>query len=283
MYKEWLEAQRLKLIRWLAFAASLCIVCATAALELERNELVFGRLPVGGSRSRVVMICNRASKTVTITKISTTCGCAIGSVGQSVLGPGASTELLVTVKPSRDGREAGSLFLYTDDPAAPQATVTMSVEGFKPLQVNPPYVQFGNVPLGQEQQKSLEVTLAEGQPFHITGVHCSSGLFAAAVRSQMAAEGRTRTLVGVTLKGTAPAGMFRESLTLDVAGDPPQACVVALYGYVQGDLTVTPSSLLFLSVTPGTRPTRTLQVPSRAGQKKEKDVQCAIAAEGRSW
>jgi len=46
MYKEWLEAQRLKLIRWLAFAASLCIVSATAALELERNELAFGRLPV---------------------------------------------------------------------------------------------------------------------------------------------------------------------------------------------------------------------------------------------
>lgn len=82
--------------------------------------------------------------------------------------------------------------------------------------------QFGNVPLGQEQQKSLEVTLAEGQPLHITGVHCSSGLFAAAVRSQMAAEGRTRALVDVILKGTAPAGRFRESLTLDVAGDPPQ-------------------------------------------------------------
>jgi hypothetical protein len=231
-----------------------------------------------------VQVCNRASKTVTITKISTTCGCATGSVGQTVLGPGASTELLVTVKPARDGRQTGSLFLYTDDPAASQVTLTVSVEGFKPLQVTPPYVQFGNVPLGQEQRKSLEVTLAEGRPLRITGVHYNADLFAVAARSPPAASGRRQAVIDLTLKGTAPAGMFRESLTLDVAGDPPQACVVALYGYVQGDLTVTPSSLLFLSVTPGTRPARTLQVTSRTSRPFDiLSLECNLAPFSTRW
>ncbi len=128
------------------------------------------------------------------------------------------------------------------------------------------------MPLGQEQRKSFEVMLAEGRLVGITELHCNEGLFTAVVRSQAAAEGRTKAVIDVTLSDTARAGMFRESLTLDVAGDPPQACVVALYGYVLGDLTVTPSSLLFLSVTLGTRPTRALQVTSRAGRQARKSI-----------
>jgi hypothetical protein len=247
----------------------MCLTPSASALDLETTELAFGRLPVGGSRCRAVSVSNRTPRTVTITRISTTCGCATGSVGHAVLAPGDSTELLVTAKPTREGRDAGSLFLYTDDRTMPQVVLSVSVEGFKPLQVEPAFVQFGDVPLGQEQRKSFQVALADGRPVRITGLHCNTGLFAAAVRSQSAAEGRAQAWVDVTLKCTAPAGMFRESLTLDVAGDPPQACVVALYGHVRSDLAVTPASLLFLSVTPGSRPSRTVQLSSRAGRPLE--------------
>ncbi len=142
---------------------------------VEPDELDFGVVEVGIQATGEVQVSNNGTGDLQIQSIvfSNTDLFALvnGSDFDVLLAPDESTELIVGFTPQWNGEVTGTMVVATDDPIAPEVTVTLQGIGVAgELYVEPASYDFGPTPIGCE--RTLDVSLANvGAPtLTITGV-----------------------------------------------------------------------------------------------------------------
>jgi hypothetical protein len=129
-------------IRLAAVVATLCLVAAAGAqapppgappprLAVEPASFDFGKALPGKALTREFILRNLGGAELTVLGVSTTCGCTVAQGYASVVKPGESTSMQVTLRtPAVAGRVSKSVLVRTNDPATPtteiriEATVT---------------------------------------------------------------------------------------------------------------------------------------------------------------
>lgn len=105
-------------------------------VELSATEYDFGTIPNTKPVSEVFEVHNVGRGQLEIAGVSTSCGCTTAEVGQRKLAPGEATELVVTFDPQAHDGATGQfmriVYVRTDDPDVPEATLTIHVQVIEP-------------------------------------------------------------------------------------------------------------------------------------------------------
>lgn len=100
-------------------------------VELSAAEYDFGTIPNTKPVSKVFEVRNVGRGKLEIAGVSTSCGCTTAEVNKRQLAPGETAELQVTYDPQAHGGATGQfmrvVYVRTDDPDVPEATLTIRV------------------------------------------------------------------------------------------------------------------------------------------------------------
>lgn len=117
----------------LGLLLALVVGCARqpGQVELSATEHDFGTIPNTKRVSEVFEVRNAGRGQLEITGVSTSCGCTTAEVDQHKLSSGETAKLTVTYDPQAHGGATGQfmrvVYVRTDDPDVPEATVTIRV------------------------------------------------------------------------------------------------------------------------------------------------------------
>jgi hypothetical protein len=236
------------------------------ALQLTASpvSLSFGSIATGTSTTQSVTVTNTGNSSVTISQISES-GTGFSAAGFTVpltLAAGQSMTFSVTFDPATTGSLSGSVTITSTASNSP-ATIALSGTGVQAqISVIPASVSFGNVTVGVTDTQSITIQNAGTANLSVTqAVVAGTGftLSGLAVPLSVVPGGSSTSTVAFT---PGSASSFTGSLTL-VSNTTNSPLVVALAGTGISpilQLTVTPASLSFGSITTGTSTTQSVTV-----------------------
>ena len=236
----------------------------TYLLSASTSSLSFGNALVGSSAAQTIALTNSGTGSVTISQAAVSgAGFSVsGCSGAVTLAAGQSLTLTVGFAPATTGSAAGSISVVSSATNSP-ATIALSGTGVQAqISVVPTSVSFGNVAVGVSNTQSLTIRNAGTANLSVTqAVLAGTGftLSGLTVPLSVAPGGSSVFTIGFT---PASASSFTGSLTL-VNNTPNSPLVVALAGAGIApvlQLTVTPASLSFGSITTGTSTTQSVTV-----------------------
>jgi hypothetical protein len=109
---------------------------APGQIELSATEFDFGAVPNTGSVSHTFQVRNTGDGPLQISGVSTSCGCTTAEVASHKLASGQATDLTVTYDPLAHDGATGEfmrvVYVRSDDPNTPEATLTIRVTVVKP-------------------------------------------------------------------------------------------------------------------------------------------------------
>jgi hypothetical protein len=237
-----------------------------SALQLTASpvSLSFGSVATGTSTTQNVTVTNTGNSSVTVSQISES-GAGFSVAGFTVpltLAAGKSTTFSATFAPATAASLSGSVTITSTATNSP-ATIALSGTGVQAqISVVPTSVSFGNVTVGVSNTQSITIRNAGTANLSVTqAVLAGTGftLSGLTVPLSVAPGGSSVFTIGFT---PASASSFTGSLTL-VNNTPNSPLVVALTGAGISpvlQLTVTPASLSFGSITTGTSTTQSVTV-----------------------
>jgi uncharacterized protein DUF1573 len=261
-------------MRSLAHVLAFCLFIGTAlaqkpALELSEPGWDFGRRIQGAVDARVITVKNTSTRTIKA-KVTKTCGCMEVREKKLEIAPGASAELHLGLDTKRgEGAIKKFVLLETDDPN--QRLYSLPMTGFIETVWN---LDRKDINLDNFQRKdgvitSFEINIRKGHDTKITGMKSHTGSFAMTTVPLETKDGSRRYRVDLSLAGKIETGYF-EDVILVMADDKdiPQR-MIRIAGKVMTSTTVTPNSLAFGLLKPGTPKTLTLKVTSTHGNQMQ--------------
>jgi len=100
-------------------------------LTVEPSEFDFGDISAAAPVSATLQVRNQGNRALTISDISTSCGCTTAAVTQSTVAAGQTTDLQVTFDPQAHPGLYGPLlrivYLQSNDPDHPEVEVPITV------------------------------------------------------------------------------------------------------------------------------------------------------------
>lgn len=113
-------------------ALAACSGGGEAQIELETTHLDLGDVPNGEIATRDVVVRNTGDGILVVGGLSTSCGCTTATLEPMQIAPGESGVLHIEFDSGAHGEEltgplVRQVFLNSNDPAQPEATVELSV------------------------------------------------------------------------------------------------------------------------------------------------------------
>ena len=134
--------RRLSFVLFLALLGLLALAACSGGepqIDLETTRLELGDVPNGQVVGRDVTVQNAGSQTLVVQEISTSCGCTSATLEPMQLAPGESGVLHIEFDSGAHGEElrgplVRQVFLNSNDPAQPEATVELAANVVAPQQ-----------------------------------------------------------------------------------------------------------------------------------------------------
>lgn len=120
---------------------------------------------------------NTGNDDLTITRVSTSCGCTAAKLDKRTFAPGEGELISVTYTPRGNGRATKYVTILSNDPVEPRKRLSVSAEYIAPVMLQPQNVQLGLVRSGEthtgritilSKDENLSVVSAEAQYDFVT-------------------------------------------------------------------------------------------------------------------
>ena len=222
---------------------------------LERNSVITG----------VLTIENRGWRTLKLTKVRSTCGCAIPRVHGLSIPPGESRNLEYTFSAAgRRGKTTANIYIASNDTRTPLAKV--GLRAFVPADYywDPQTVRFGDT-LWHER-KSVGFRLFPAVPSGAVPIEVkTSASFLKARTLGPPGNPKDPWLLSVSFEGIDSPGRYRENVFVTMSENPPRMLKVPVEITVTSDVEVVPASLFYGLVQAGRRYSESVLVKPRDG------------------
>jgi hypothetical protein len=234
---------------------------AAGALGASPSSVSFGNVQVGNNQALTVTLTNGGSASVTINQAGAS-GTGFTLSGISVpltLAAGQSTSFTAAFSPTSAGAVSGSITIASTA-SNPSLSIPLSGTAVTAgaLAANPTSISFGSVQVGSTQSHSQSLSNTGGTPIQISSATITGTGFATNGLSvpTMLNAGQSLTF-NVTFTPSS-AGAASGSLVLTANGSVTNLNIaLSGTGASPGQLTVTPASASFGSVTVGTTKSQT--------------------------
>lgn len=254
---------------WLVLIPTLLLVSsplfagdAPPKIAFDERRFDFGAMEQGEERSHVFAVRNTGGAPLILRDVSSSCGCAAALPDAKEIPPGGSAK--VTVKFS-SGSFAGSiektLTVHSNDPAQPEATLTIRANVRPVYIIDSQIVNLGEIPRGRGAVRDITIRDSKGRPFAIPRVTISHSDLTAEVQPIVGSNGSAYRL-RLTLNPKRNAGSFNFSVIPQTDRVNFPHPIILVSGTVVGPLSVSPVAL-FLGQVKEDQPFRPAKVTVR--------------------
>jgi hypothetical protein len=128
---------RIRFVLLLVLLAAVLAACGgSPRMAVLPATYDFGKIAEDAPVTATVQVSNTGKGKLTISSITTSCGCTTAKVDETELAPGATTNLTITFDPQAYPGLYGPLlrmiYLESNDPAQPEVEVPVSVDILDP-------------------------------------------------------------------------------------------------------------------------------------------------------
>lgn len=232
---------------------------AGPVVRLDPPSLDFGTLAQGEIREAQVAIHNDGTETLAIQKIESDCGCTVAQAPDSLIAPGGVTQLHVSFQTRTfSGSVTKNIFLTTNDPASPRATLTLKAFIRAQVSIRPASIDFGAVPAGETRRETVTIKAAAADTLRILGLEFPRELMTTTTESVPGGDSLTVRL-HLDLRSDAPRGPFRATglVRTNLKSDK---LTVHLTGQVHGFFRVEPGAVSLGQIRQGATKTATIKL-----------------------
>jgi len=251
----------------LVVAAALAAGAAAAAeprsrLVIEESVFDFGVVDQGAKVEHTFQLANRGDGELRIDHVKSTCGCTVGVVSAREVPPGGTGRVTVTLDTDRlVGHSTKVVTVYTSDPDAPAAALTLTGQVSVDLVMTPNPLYLGRLRRGDLTRREVLITPGrEGATYAVTAVEHPNPALHTTLEARTDGPGQ-RLLV--ELDPGIPLGRFNEQVTLRTTSPRQAAMVLPVFGSVEGDVVVLPPQVTFGIARSGTTAERELVIRNR--------------------
>jgi len=215
----------------------------------------FGKVDPGRKIEHIFTFKNAGEKTLTISRVRTTCGCTAALVSEKSIPPNGRGEIRVNFDTSgRSGFQIQKIYVQTNDPVTP--LVQLQIQGLlkADLAVSPGNISFGEVKKGTAADREIYVVDRTGENIQITRVESSSPLLSATA-APITNKPYQGTKILVSLSPAAPLGSLEGKVTIYTTDKKHPRVEIPVAAKVVGEIEVYPSMFFFGLVKQGETPT----------------------------
>lgn len=245
----------------LSVAAVLLLVPAPAARGQSWSDAIipektydFGTVARGSRLRHAFRIVNATEHDVHIAGWRTKCGCTDVKVGSKAIPPGTQTTIEVTLDTTKfQDHKASGITLIFDRPQFAEVDLTVNAFIRSEVLLSPGSVDLGVVPRGTARTQRSTLTYHGSVPdWSITKLNTISEHVTAELREvSRSPGGAVQYALTATLNPTAPAGYFRDEITLSTSDPSSPTIPVSVTATVQPAVSVAPAVLNLGRLKPG--------------------------------
>jgi hypothetical protein len=216
----------------------------------------FGAVDQGTKVTHLFAFRNTGGLELKLDNVRTSCGCTPAASTTAGIPPGASGAIEVTCDTANVfGPQKRTVTVYSNDPAQPVSTLTLSGQVHADAAADPPRVYVGHLGRGQTAPNDVRIfgEVASGGRLESSGKSVDASL-------SDTPKGR-RLHVGI--KNDAPLGAFTETVAIPTGTPRHPLLAIPVAGVVDGNVVVSPARVNFGATTTGARISRVVGVQNR--------------------
>jgi hypothetical protein len=172
----------------------------------------FGRTPQGAKVTHSYAFRNAGGLDLSIDNVRASCGCTVATAAGRSIPPGGAGSIDITLDTTHDsGRKTRTITVYSNDPAQPVTNLSLAGEVDAEVAADPPALYVGHVQRGQTPRNQVRLLVADATL--LSGAESDGKVLDASLRTT-----GTGTSLSVTIKAAAPAGRFKNMVTVRTKG-----------------------------------------------------------------
>ena len=219
----------------------------------------FGHVARGAKAEFAFEVQNLYEEEVHIADVKTSCGCTTPTVTKNTLKTWEKGTIVATLNTrSFVGQRTSTLTVVIDKPFYAEVALNISGTIHSDVDFTPGSVTFGDVEQGAASEQEILVTYHGRGPWQINDIRSASNHLEVELNEPMRQPGQITYKMLVRLKAGAPPGLLNEQLTVVTSDKSMPSITLPVEGRVAPPLSISPSPLLFGTLTPGQSATKQL-------------------------
>ncbi len=206
----------------------------TPKLVIEETTHSFAPVMDGTIISHDFMVGNAGEAVLKISKVQTSCGCAVASYPKQI-SPGEEGIISIEFNTSGYGGHdiQETILVSTDDPQRPRTTLTMKGKVNAFVMVTPRYARLSGK-VGDTLKTVVRITPVSASPFKITDVKVKNGQHFTYELAEPSSESEGAYLLTIT-NTKKEAGRYADTITIKTDSKVRTELKVGVYGYISDD------------------------------------------------
>ena len=221
----------------------------TPRSTVDHEEYEFGTMDADVKGTHDFLFTNTGDGTLDLTVGDTSCRCTMSKLAQSSVPPGQSTKVTMTWTAEEVlGPYRQTATIFTNDPARPRVTLTVSGRITAAVRVVPQELVFSSVSAGQSATAEAELFCYLQDPLEILGFKLADTSTAeqfevafeplSADRLAEDPDAHSGQLVKVILKPGLPQGPFQQKILIRTNLEASPAVVLPIEGVISSEIAV---------------------------------------------
>jgi hypothetical protein len=232
----------------------------------------FGVVAGGSNTSHRFVLRNTLDRPVRIAAFTASCGCteiaaagrvvrpstpgetiSLSAADRIVVNPGdkIDIEIVLDTRKFVGQTKSSTVTVVFDQPARADVRLTISAYIRQDVVLNPGNAQFGSMARGTGGERTIEIEYAGASNLQIQGIEWQSQAITASLVEMYRRAGGVGYRVEIKLKSDAPAGAVRDTIRLKTSDARTPEIPIAVEGFIQPDIIMTPSNLFLGELRPG--------------------------------
>jgi hypothetical protein len=250
------------------------IAASGPLLRISEREVDFGKVEQYQTVKHQITLGNEGDMPLRILKVESSCGCTVAVPSDSIVPPGRAVTLNIAFS-SKDssGPQEKRIVLRTNDPAEPTVTILVRSDIHVLVRLEEELVHFDPVKIGTTAHKRVRIAADKDSGLEIAKIEGGKKIIETTMTHEDTADEAVIWL-DIKIRPDAPAGIFRETLSLMTTKPKPTRTKLTVAGTIfsyfavpgEGRLRLTPirvgetTDVSILITCDGSKPYKLLSV-----------------------
>jgi hypothetical protein len=262
------------MLRSVVLALAMLIAAGAAPVDAPAKEWAqkmfvatnhdFGHVARGAKAEFAFELQNQYEEDVHIADVRTSCGCTVPTITKPTLKTWEKGAIVATLNTrSFVGQRNSTLTVVIDKPFYAEVHLLIAGNIHSDVDFQPGAVAFGDVEQGAGSEQAVTVTCRGRPNWQISDVRSANQHLEVELSDPHRQAGQTSYRMLVRLKPEAPAGTLQDQLTIVTNDQRLPTVSVPIEGRVMPPLSISPSPLLFGTLTSGQTVTKQLVIAGK--------------------
>ena len=234
-------------------------------IVFEEKEHDFGKLMGVDKVDHVFKFRNEGKGELKIDKVNTSCGCTAALLSANVVPPGGNGEIKTTFTVGgRQGQQTKQIYVVSNDPNEPRATLIIKGLIIPPVSVEPSSVslQLKDTP----SVSTVKISQTMEEELKLGEVTARLNLVTTQIKEEAPENGKKRYALEISLKPDIEPGRYFENITIATNCATKPKIEIPVRITARGDVEAAPSRINLGSLSTGQEVSRTITLSNTKGQ-----------------